>query len=48
MLEVELSFLVEFSPVSAFRLIIDSSRPDVYPLTVVAAIFSVEFSLDED
>ena len=47
MLEAELSFLDEVSLVLACKLIIESSRPEVYPLTVVAAILSVEFSLEE-
>jgi hypothetical protein len=47
MFEVELRFLDEVSHALACRLLIDSSRLEVYPLTVVAAILSVEFSLDE-
>jgi hypothetical protein len=47
MLEVELSFLDGVSLVLACKLLIESSRPEVYPLIVVAAILSVEFSLEE-
>jgi hypothetical protein len=47
MLEVEISFLDGVSLVLACKLLIESSRPEVYPLTVVAAILSVEFSLEE-
>jgi hypothetical protein len=46
-LEVELSFLDGVSLVLACKLLIESSRPEVYPLTVVPAILSVEFSLEE-
>jgi hypothetical protein len=46
--EVELNFLDEVSHALASRLLTESSRPEVYPLTVVAAILSDEFSLDED
>jgi len=47
MFEAELSFLSGVSLVLACKLLIESSRPEVYPLTVVAAILSVEFSLEE-
>jgi len=48
MLRVELRFFDEVSHSLPCRLLIESSRPEVYPLTVVAAILSDELSLDED
>ena len=48
MFDVELRFLNGISLVLACRLLIESSRLEAYPLTVVATIFSDELSLDVD